>query len=280
MSTYQAESFLGSGRLLVGLNDGDGVFQGYLDVGNAKSFAIKGISTEKKEVIGMRPENFGAVIDSVVTKKSQTLGFVLTDINRKNLALAMMGSDADFTQNAGNNTATPQELDVPVLDNWYQMELSAGVPVYNLDPETPPVVTTNATPPVTLDEWDAENETGDYEIDYVHGLIKPLSTGNISAADTILIGATALAITEGFQVIGDSLVELNGKLLLLGEDQNLGRKVRLEIFSANLTPEGDQAWISTEYTELSFSGNIKYDAVAEGTYQYTDLGPLTAAGQG
>jgi hypothetical protein len=260
---YQSESFLGSGRLLVDVFDDSGVSQGYLDVGNAKVFSISGVSADKKEMISMRSENYGQVSDSVMIKISRSLKFTLTDINRKNLALALMGSDAGWTQAGGNNVGAHEHVTAH-LDRWSRL---AGV---NLDTETPPVVKASGGG-TTYDEYDPTDGTGDYIIDYAYGLIKPLTSGAITEAEVLEVESTWLAIANGFEVEGDALTKLEGRILLCGVDLAGNRVVEVAIPKANLTPSGDINWISTEFAELSFEGEIQWDQATNGTHTVRHL---------
>jgi hypothetical protein len=128
---YTQEQFIGSGDLHIDVYDAAGARTGELDVGNAILFAINAPAVEKKERVGFRNENFANIIKSVVTKIEQELKFTLTDINRKNLALAMFGTDAAYTQSAGNNLTTDEttwlastayaldDIVVPTADNMH-----------------------------------------------------------------------------------------------------------------------------------------------------------------
>jgi hypothetical protein len=250
-STYEPESYLGSGKILFDVLDADGDSQGYLDLGNAQNFAITGITTEKKELKSARYGVYGQVVSSVTTKKSQSLKFTLTDINPENLALAMQGSAAAYTQSASNNTGSPESV-VAHLDKWVPLSYK------NLDPDHLPAVLKSATPCV---------KGTDYELDLVHGMIKFLSTGAIvTEGDTCTVGSTWLAINGGSLVTGDTLNKMQGRLLFLGVDQDNFRRVEVEIYRVNLTPAGDTVYLGEDFATLEFNGEIQYDSDEDGTY--------------
>lgn len=247
---YQEESFLGSGDLNLDVYDSSGNRTGELDVGNAAVFTINPPTLEKKERSGMRRENYAQTIKSVITKQEQELKFTLTDINRKNLALAMFGTDADYTQTAGNNTSTPESVTAH-HDKWTKLSNR------NLDPATPPVVK-DATDTTTYVEGT------DYEIDYQVGRIKVLATGSIADGDTLHVGSTWLAISNGFKVQGNKVSKIECFIRLIGQDQANDRDCEVIVQKAQVEPSGDINWLTEDFAQLEFSGKIL--ATNDGTW--------------
>lgn len=240
--SYTQESFLGAGDLNIDVYDSDGNKTGELDVGNASMFAINAPAIEKKEQTGFRRGNYGQTVKSVITKLEQELKFTLTDINRKNLALAMFGTDAAYTQTADNNTSTPEA--VTAHTDKYTKLVSR-----QLDP---------ATPPVVQDETDTTTyvEDTDYEIDYQTGRLKTLSAGSISDDDTLHVVSTWLAITDGFKVDGQDLNKIEAYIRLIGEDQANDRDCEVIVYKAQIEPSGDINWLTEDFASLEFSGKI------------------------
>lgn len=238
---YTEESWLGSGDLNIDVYNSSGALTGELDVGNATIFAINAPSIEKKELTGYRRENYGDTIKSIISKIEQELKFTLTDINRKNLAMAMFGTDAVLTQAAGNNTATPETI-VAALDKWVKLGFRL------LDEETPPVVTGSGGTPTYV-------EGTDYEIDYQVGRIKALSTGSITAGLSLLVGSTYLDLT-GWQVTGRTVDKIEALIRLIGQDKANTRDCEVIVYKASLTPSGDINWLTQDYATLEFSGKI------------------------
>lgn len=251
---YQEESFLGSGDLQIAIYDPETAALGpERDVGNASSFIINPPKLEKKELIGYRRANYATTIKSVITKSEQEIKFTLTDINRKNLALAMFGTDAAYTQNAGNNTSSPQEVDA-AHDLWVKLDHR------NLDSSTgnKPVVKDKATGLITY------TEGTHYEIDYEVGRIKALSTGTITDGETITVAAKWLGIT-GWKVDANDVNKFECFLRLIGQDQANERFVEVVVFKAQIEPSGDIAWLTEDFASLEFTGKIL--AMTDGTWQ-------------
>lgn len=239
---YEQESFLGSGDLNIDVYGSDGNKTGELDIGNASLFAINAPSIEKKEQLGFRRENYAQIIKSVVTKLEQELKFTLTDINRKNLALAMYGEDADYAQTAGDNVAAPENITA-------RLEKHVKMASRNLDTANPPVVTdvTDVTTYV---------ENTDYEIDYQVGRIKALSAGSISEDDVLHVGSTWLAIVGGFKVDGQSVTKIEAYIRLIGKDEANERDCEVIVYKTLIEPAGDINWLTEDFVSLEFSGKI------------------------
>lgn len=254
--SYSEESFIGAGDLNIAVYDADGNKTGELDVGNATIFAINAPTNEKKEQVGYRRENYGQTIKEVVTKTEQELKFTLTDINRGNLALAMFGTDANFTQAAGNNTADPETVN-GYIGKWTKLSNR------NLDSENPPVV---------KDEEDTTTYTKDtdYEVDYETGRLKVISGGGISDGDILHVGSTWLGITAGYKVTGRTTNKIEAFLRLIGEDQANSRRFEVQVYKANIESSGDINWLTDDFASLEFTGKIL--STSDGYWDFWDLG--------
>ncbi len=250
---YQEESFLGSGDLQIDVYDANGALTGERDVGNAATFAINPPTLEKKELIGRRRDNYAQTIKSVNIKSEQELKIVLTDINRKNLALAMLGADSDYAQEAGNNTESAEEITAR-LDAWVKLTKR------NLDATAghKPVVKDAATGAVTYEEGD------DYEVDYQVGRIKALSTGDITADEALDVTYEWLEITDGYLVAANSVNKFEALLRLIGKDQANLRDCEVVVYKAELSPSGDFNWITDDFAQLELTGKIL--AMPQGTW--------------
>ena len=129
-------------------------------------------------------------------------------------------------------------------DRW--MKLSNR----RLDSTNPPVVTDDAsgTTTYTIDT--------DYEIDYISGRIKPLSTGSITAGATIYVGSTWLVITAGYKVDGMENIKMEGYIRLIGQDQANSRNCEVIIYKAQIECASDINWLSEDFVDLEFTGKI------------------------
>lgn len=255
MPDYQEQSFLGSGDLQLAVYDPTtGVMGGERDVGNAVNFVINPPTLEKKELIGMRRENYAQTIKSVIIKNEQEIKFTLTDINRENLRLALFGTDSDFTQVAGNNVALPEEITAK-LDTWVKLSNR------NLDATAPnkPVVKDKATGLITYVEGTH------YEIDYQTGRLYALSSGTITDGEALTVSSAWPAITGGFRVQANDVNKFEVFLRLIGKDQANERNLEVIVHKAQIEPSGDINWLTEDFATLEFNGKIL--AVAAGTWE-------------
>ncbi|MDX9788891.1 MAG: hypothetical protein RBT11_19095 [Desulfobacterales bacterium] len=253
-TAYQEESFLGSGDLQIAIYDpSTGTLGGERDVGNAQNFVINPPSIEKKELIGMRRANYAQTIKSVITKSEQEIKFTLTDINRKNLALAMFGTDADNDQTEDDNVGSAESI-VAHLDAWTPLTHR------NLDTQTAhkPVVK-NSAGDATYDEGDDH----DYVVDYETGRIMALSTGDIGDGATLKV-EYYWAATTGFKVTANDVNKFECFIRMIGMDQANERDCEVIVYKAQIEPSGDMSWLTEDFATLEFTGKIL--AMAAGTW--------------
>lgn len=241
--TYQAESFLGSGDLQVAVYDqSTGALGGERDIGNASNFVINAPSVERKELSGESGSNYHRPLASVILKTGQDLAFTLTDINRKNLALCMFGTESSYTQAGGNNTGSPESVTVYV-GTWTKLAHR------NIDSSG------GNRPVITLDDV-VLTEDVDYEIDYQVGRIMALADGAIQDGDILAVEYKWLAIEDGHRVQADQVNAIDVFLRLIGSDQADNREFEVIVHRAQLVPSGDLGWLSDEYAIIEFKGKI------------------------
>jgi len=241
MPEYVTESFMGSGDLQMAILDANDVPQGELDVGNASAFVIAAPSIEKKEQKGSRRANFGQTITSIVSDTEQEVKITLTDITRDNLVKAMFGADSDYSQAAGNNTGTPEEI-VAREGKWAKLDNR------NLDPATPPVVTNSGG--ATTYDVDV-----DYEVDYQVGRIYVIPGGAITDADTLEVTYTWL-VQSGFSIKALENLTFNVFLRLIGRNEADQSDHEVIVNKAQLEPAGDLGWISEDLSSIELTGKI------------------------
>lgn len=248
---YTNEAYMGAGDLFIARYDANGDLGPSYQVGNTEDFVINAPDIDKAERNGKMRQNWGNVVHTLVKSVKQGLSFTLTDINRRNLALAMFGTDTTLTQTGGSDGSA---IDVTAkLGAWVAMGK------YKLDPDNAPVV---------KDDTDTTTyvEGTDYEIDYQAGSLMAIDGGSISADDTLHVTRTWLAYT-GFKIAGHANTEVNVKLELLTQNKAGGSaEGKLTVYKATLEPSGDMAWLSEDYIDLAFSGEI--NTVTAGTYDY------------
>lgn len=200
-------------------------------IGHVPSFAISAPAITEIEEKGAGRDDFGETIFTMVTEIAQEAKITSKSMNRKNLAMEMFGEDSVYTQEAGNNTATPADV-TAYIDLWSPLGKR------NLDPSMPPVV---------KDDSDATTyvENTDYKIDYQAGRIKPLAGQAITEADVLHVGSTWLE-TTGYNVKANLKTDAEYFLRLVGTDKANGLKCEVIIKRCKIKPAGDIAWIMNE----------------------------------
>ena len=248
MPAYQEESFLGSGDLQVGIYDLEtGLVMGERDVGNATQFVINPPTLEKKELIGMRRANYAQTIKSVITKKEQEIKFTLTDINRKNLALAMFGTDSVTSVEAGTTDATPETV-VAYPGTWVKLA------------HRDIVDTVGAVPVVS----GGLVEDTDYEVDYETGRIYFFEDTDVEAGDehTVAYGWNAYDV---YKIEANAVNKFECFLRMIGLDQANDRNCEVIVHKAQIEASGDINWLTEDFAALEFNGKIL--ATDDGTWE-------------
>ncbi len=230
-----------SGDLFMALYSGDTAGL-YRYVGHVPEFAIEAPEINELVEKGMGVDDAGDDIFTHNLELSQTFSMFSRAITQKNLVIAMMGSDTAYTQSAGATA----EVDVPSNhDMWSEL---GG---HRLDTSAPPVVT-DSTGVTTYDEGD------DYTVDYVAGMIKPLSTGAITDGDILKVTPTWIAITDGFKISANAVQTNLYKLKLVSRDntKNAARG-ELIIYKAKINPSGPIAFINADaLQQLDLTGTM------------------------
>ena len=251
---YQAQGGIFAGNLLLDTLDANGAQTGELDVGETSNFTVEAMKITTKDRTGHRLENYGDLIDSTLTAKPQSLKFTLGDINKKNLAMAMFGTDSVVNQSAVTVT---DEVIAARLDKEVKlskMKLKDGADV--------PVVKDSATGLITYVEGTH------YQVDYTYGTIKALSTGTITEGEALKVTFKCNAYT-GFKVQASTLTQIDCLLRLKGKNVVNGKPCVVTVYKCSLKPSGALDFITEDYAKLEFTGDIK--AVTAGTWEVVSL---------
>lgn len=257
--TNPKDYFIGRGRLFMSAVDSVGFpVGGYRDLGNVKAFTF---NVESEELEHRSSRSGLKTIDAKVTI-SQDMNFSLTldEVNLNNLALFLSGETATRAQGALSITGD-KNVAVADRDAWYDLYdvddmSSGGYPQGNRAYSVSAVTVTSDDGVTTYVEGT------DYELDLVMGRVFILSSGSIPAgtigAPTLLdVEFTGAAVTLE-QVRGLTDSEIAGAFKFISENPNdNGKLTEYQIHSASLSPDGDLALISDEFTEMGFSGSAE-----------------------
>lgn len=229
------DSFLGAGDLYIDRLTEAGVPTGLEKVGNADKFEIKA-EAEVIEQTSKGRDTYGQVLASASLAKPSTLAITLNQLDRKALAMAFLGEDADI--DVTGSSVTDEALTAK-LDKWIEVahrDISA-------------VVLTDDTG-VTTYVLDT-----DYIVHARLGMIQALSTGAITENQSLLVDYS-YASESGYKVKGATQPTIRAKLKLDGKNFANGKACIVEVYQAQLAPDSAVDFLSDEFSVLELTGTM------------------------
>jgi hypothetical protein len=226
---------LGSGDLYINRKV-DGVSQGLLLIGNATQFEITE-SSEVKERTSKQRETYGQVLDTVYIKQPTMVKIALDEMNKDNLAMALLGSVATFSETEG--AVVGESVTVGALGNWVNVSASS--------------LTSDAV--TVKDETDTTTyvEGTDYEVNKRLGMIRPLAGGGISQGDVILVSYTGADVT-GSVISGAVQPQIEAEIMLDGRNLADGTPMQVMVDRAVMAPTSPVDFLSDDWTTLELEG--------------------------
>lgn len=233
-----ARSFLGAGKVFADIfvaGVATGNFVEFLEVGK---FEIKP-NSELKEQTSKGRASYGQIIETVAIQKPADFNMTLRELNRDTLRLAFMGS-----------ASVINDALVTVADEVVTAKLGAFVPMANKNLSATGIVVTNS----------AGNTTyvmgTDYDINYAFGMIRALSGGAITDAQSLKVDYTANA-AAGSRIQGAVTPSVRAKLLFDGVNLVDNLPARVTVHEVLLTPQGAVDLMSDDWVEVQLSGRMK-----------------------
>ena len=229
------------GTIYMGLLDANKqLVGGYKQVGNVYPFKIK-VETDQKGQTSRMKETAGQTLDAVTRLKTNGITGSL-DIHQwipETLAWALMGEAVALTAGSGAvDVGTPESV-TAVLDEF--VRLAHG----------------DVSSVVVKDDTDTTTYVAgtDYEVNAALGMIKALSTGDISDDDVLHVSYSYAAET-GYQVNIGTKSLIRVAVLIDGEDEFTGEACKAEFYSVVLASGTEIGVISepeNDHEVLSFS---------------------------
>lgn len=243
---------LGKGQVLFNRFTAAGAKTGFFHMGNVENLTI-GTADEVLESQNNMTAQAG-VRNRVTTKRTVTVKITGLEFSSDNLAVAMMGEVAEYTQTGGAQTGealTPAEG--VVLGQYYDTryrEISA-------------VTVKKGATSLTL--IDPDTGVGDYQIlDADAGMIRisqTPSTAGLADGDDLTIDYTAAALTAGsgrVTIRGATKSKIEGYLKFLPDNQ-AGINKEADVWRVSFTPDGDLGFISQEFNKWAATGTAQED---------------------
>jgi hypothetical protein len=229
-----AQSFIGAGDVYVDRLTAAGVKQGSVKIGIGK-LEIKP-NVELKEQTSKGRDSYGQVIASVAINKPAEMTMSLTQVDRKALAIALLGDDVAHAVVGASVTA---EAVTARLDKGVFMAnriVSAVVVQDDADLITYVLGT-------------------DYTLDARLGLITALSTGSIVDGDVLHVDYTYGA-EAGYKIKGATQPLVKMAVFLDGKNMVDGASCYVTIHEATVSPESAVDFLADDFAEIELKGSM------------------------
>lgn len=219
-------------------------------LGNVESLEIQ-ITDELKQKYSS-VQAAAPLAAEALTRRTPEVTLTLDEFTKDNLALALMGTTAAYTQLG--TAVTAEAAVVPTLGNYFKL---ANRKVNTV------VVKKGATTYVL---------GTDYTLDLETGRVKPLATGTMVAGDAITVDYARTAITAADQVAIGAQGQILGMLRFV-PDPTQGPSWDIELWRVNMSPDGTLAFIGDDFGSYQLKGKILDDS-AVAAHATTPLGRM------
>lgn len=254
MSTPNAENLsLGAGNVYFDRFDAAGKSTGFRHCGNVEQLN-RSVTVETKEKKSSMSGARGILKSANVGSEAE-LSLLFNEYDSENLALAFLGTEAAFLQNA-QASVTAGVINggqAIVLDRWYSLG-ALNVTVTDLKQG----VTT-----LTVGT--------DYEVNAEAGMVRVLSTGVGTAAVTTWDGSVpAIVANDGKRVIqGLAVGKIEGAIRFISAtDQAAGPRFIADWWKVSITPDGDLPFISEDFGAFTLKAKVQIDSTKAAGEQY------------
>jgi hypothetical protein len=259
MATHPQNYTLGRGKVYLDRLDADGNSTGFRYIGNTPGFSLN-FSTETVEHRSS-DEGINEIDDSATVSVDRNLTLATDNIDKGNLALAFLGEALDISQSAA--TIVDEEINAVEQGRYYQLGATAlnpaGVRALTEHSEGVNIVLTDDDgTPVEFDETD------DYEIDMVSGLLYIVPGGAITDGTNLLAGYKTSAASRERVISGNEPIDCAIKYVS-ANPKGAQKDVLLPLVT--LSPDGDFTLKSgNDWQTLNFRGVIRKKAGYEAAY--------------
>lgn len=258
---------LGRGKLYYAAIDGSTGLpddSGYRFLGNCPEFNV---NIEREELEHLSSQTGVQTVDkTVAVSLKMSISFILDEINDQNLAMWLAGETADHTNPAIAGFAANVITESAVLGRWYDIVNSSGERAYDVASAN---VTVRRDPSGTPGTLVAGT---DYDLDEKMGRIFLKTTSStVVAGDTVDVALAADAGASAVQEVRGltSTDELSGALKFIGVNPAASDKQReYQFHTVNISADGDYALIGDDWGQLSFSGSVESNELADSASPY------------
>jgi hypothetical protein len=248
--------YIGAGEVFFDRFDASGNPTGLRHLGNVDNFGFASkveVADKKTSMSGLR-----AILAEVPKGFSGEISLEMSEFDTDNLALALLGTSAIYTQAAsGAVTAQPINGGVAiVLDTWYELGFLQMT------------VTAFKQGATTLDA-----QAYEFKADVGMVRFKSSYTGvnAATAAITTWDGSYPAILAAAKKTVVQALAvsKIQGRLKYVSAaDQANGPRIMVDVWKTNLFPDGDLSLISEDFASFKLKGQSLPDATKAAGQQY------------
>lgn len=236
--TTESNGLLVAGDLYIDRLTSDGGSQGFLEVANATQMALQQ-EIEFQDLTSRRKDTRGQLLASVAIPQPGEVSMTLNEINRDNLAMALLGERSDLDEEA--ETFSDETV---TLKGYKWTEIGYR----NLKKEG-----------LSVEKESTELEEGtDFEINYRLGLIRALRDSDELTGDDdeVTISGETNALT-GSRIRGAVQPTIKARLKLDGRNMVNDRPVIVTVDEALIRPTEAVDFLSEEFVSVPMTGRMR-----------------------
>jgi hypothetical protein len=237
--------YCGSGEVWFNRFDSTGALTAYRHLGNVSKLDITPTPTTIEMQSSMNAAR--AVIAQATTALKMELDLTLTEFDRKNVALALLGDDSAYAQSSATITAGA---------------LGNAVLGAAMDTGKQKIVVTDVKHSSTT-----YVEGTDYTVDSDSGLITLLDTGTIVDGQALTWDGS-VPLFDSFQVQGLSEGKIIGALRFRSSVDNFGPRMLVDVWNVQMNPSGAIALLGTAFAEIALKGEALLDTTRDVGQQF------------
>lgn len=230
------KGMIGSGDLMVkDLSDDAAQWR---PIGNARVFTLQPL-VEKYERKSYQRATAGQTLETINRANGVDVRITVDTFGRKNLAIALGGSDSELIQSAatGGSVTLPLPHDEWVSVGKYKLsnvEVGGGT--------------------------DAFIEDTDFLVKSEAGMVMALSTGSIEDGESCAVAYDCAAIASGaggYVIEGGSTADVLLSLRLDGYNESTGNSELTEVWRVRVTSDAAISFITSEFNTLDLVGKAE-----------------------
>ncbi|MCP4711938.1 MAG: hypothetical protein GY869_25235 [Planctomycetes bacterium] len=238
------------GDVYLGPLDAAGASLGFYPIGNATLFSItEGGTTQSRTSKGKT--TFGQALDVIVNKTVANYALNIDNLQRMNLAMALMGADAAFLQAAQVDTGVQVSA---ILDRWLFVGFKG--------------CTTITAKIGAVDMVIDENIFLDLET----GMVKIIAGGTADASPGDTVDLVVNAPEQGgYELEGGRIPETHCAIFINGRNQANQHDVHVLAYDALMIPTSAVDFLSDDFVNVGFGGPLKTPEGYDHPYKVTDV---------